>query len=176
MFVASLLLFYSFTSLSSVVQDWSLSKLIAIILIDFLYYVFTLWTDQRYTSTQSHWLTCISAVSALEPFSWPWARRHNWRHRSLSPSRGWLETANEQTTSTRIILRFVIIGHSYQSVSQAYWQSQVYQFCLFSIIQDPLTDEPDRSRSFGKDAQIWLFSIQWCGLFVSHDLYLSLGR
>ena len=120
MSVASLLLFYSFTSLSSVVQDWSLSKLIAIILIDFLYYVFTLWTDQRYTSTQSHWLTCISAVSALEPFSWPWARRHNWRHRSLSPSRGWLETANEQTTSTRIILRFVIIGHSY-TVSIAGW-------------------------------------------------------
>ena len=62
-----------------------------------------------------------------------------------------------------------------QSVSQADWQSQVYQFCLFSIIQDPLTDEPDRSRSFSKDAQIWLFSIQWCGLSVSHDLYLSLG-
>lgn len=62
-----------------------------------------------------------------------------------------------------------------QSVSPADWQSQVYQFCLFSIIQDPLTDEPDRSRSFCKDAQIWLFSIQWCGLSVSHDLYLSLG-
>ena len=86
----------------------------------FLYYIFTLWTDQRYTSTQSHWLTCISAVCALEPFSWPWARRHKWRHRSLSPSRGWLETANEQTTSTRIILRFVIIGHSY-TVSIAGW-------------------------------------------------------
>ena len=127
--------------------------------------MFTLWTD-FYTLTQSYWLTCIFAVCALEP-SFSRARRHKWRQRSLSPSRGWLETANEQTASTRTISRFVIIGHSYTVIWQAEWQNQVYQLWLFSIIQDPLTEEPDRSRSFCKDVQIWLFSIQWFVMIFS---------
>ena len=131
--------------------------------------MFTLWTD-FYTLTQSYWLTRIFAVCALEP-SFSRARRHKWRQRSLSPSRGWLETANEQTASTRTILRFVIIGHSYTVIYRRQNDKTKYISCAYSALH--------KTHWQRSPIEVLEVILQRCAnmtvfdSIVRHDLFLS---